>query len=122
MVFWLGLGVCFLFVVGVVLLVRSSSQGGFCTSGVVLIMGERYVVPTLQNAMGKNSILLVKDLVELLKGCDPDAHVLVDVQALGGNDSQDDFCNVGFVGLPDGDESHAVTLEVLARGYDPRQF
>jgi hypothetical protein len=24
--------------------------------------------------------------------------------------------------LPDGDESHAVTLEVLARGYDPRQF
>jgi len=38
MAFWLGWGVCFLFVVGVVLLVRSSSQGGFCTSGVVLIM------------------------------------------------------------------------------------
>ncbi len=40
MVFWLGWGVCFLFVVGVVLLVRSSSQGGFCTSGVVLFMGN----------------------------------------------------------------------------------
>lgn len=36
--FFGGLGVCFLFVVGVVLWVRSSSQGGFCTSGVVLVM------------------------------------------------------------------------------------
>lgn len=122
MVFWGGLGVCFLFLVGVVLWVRSSSQGGFCTSGVVLIMLKKYVVPTLQNAMGKNSILLVKDLVKLLESCDPDAHVLVDVQALGGNDSQDDFCNVGVVCLPDGDEGHAVILEVLARSYDPRQF
>ena len=118
----MGWGVCFLFVVGVVLLVRSSSQGGFCTSGVVLIMGKKFVVPKQRNSMNENSILLVKDLVELLKGCDPDAHVLVDVQALGGNDSLDDFCNVGFVGLPDGDENHAVTLEVLAGSYDPRQF
>lgn len=38
MVFWGGLGVCFLFLVGVVLWVRSSSQGGLCTSGVVLVM------------------------------------------------------------------------------------
>lgn len=36
--FWGGLGVCFLFVVGVVLLVRSFSQGDLCTSGVVLFM------------------------------------------------------------------------------------
>lgn len=85
-------------------------------------MGKKFVVPTLQNAIGENSILLVKDLVVLLQGCDPDAHVLVDVQALGGNDSGDDFCNVGFVGLPDGDESHALTLEVVAGSYDPRQF
>jgi hypothetical protein len=120
--FGVGWGVCFLFVVGVVLWVRSFSQSGLCTSGVVLIMEKKYVVPSQLNAMGENSILLVKDLLELLKGCDPDAHVLVDVQALGGNDSGDDFCNVGVVRLPDGDESHAVTLEVLAQSYDPRQF
>ena len=40
MVFWGGLGVCFLFVVGVVLWVRSFSQSGLRTSGVVLIMGN----------------------------------------------------------------------------------
>lgn len=38
MAFWLGWGVCFLFVVGVVLWVRSFSQSDLCTMGVVLFM------------------------------------------------------------------------------------
>lgn len=72
--FWGGLGVCFLFVVGVVLWVRSFSQSGLCTSGVVLVMlkdldmklidEQRFSLLNEIELAAKNNLVALNELVD----------------------------------------------------------
>ena len=74
MVFWGGLGVCFLFVVGVVLWVRSFSQSDLRTSGVVLVMlkdldmklidEQRFSLLNEIELAAKNNLVALNELVD----------------------------------------------------------
>lgn len=67
--------------------------------------------------MGPEKILLVGELMELLKKCDPEDQVLIGTHAVGG-----EWCNVESVELPSDDTGYLGLTLIVADTFDPRQF
>lgn len=74
-------------------------------------------VATISTPVGDKKILLVGDLLELLKKCDPNDQVLLGTHAVGG-----EWCNVESVELPNDEEGYLGLSLIAANTFDSRQF